>query len=259
MSDMGIYKITNTVNGKVYIGQSTQLSRRLNKHLKDLKKNRHHNQHLQNSYNKYDDVFEIEIIEYCNDESELDDLERYYIAYYDSMNPQKGYNKEDGGSLNKHLSAETRKKISENHHDVSGVNHPMYGKTHSAEARKKMSKNHHDVSGVNNPMYGKTHSAETRKKISEASKGKTFSAETRKKISEARNTTGFYRVSKHNNNCKQGFSWRYTYQNKEISYVNILKLKDKVEAQGLPWEIIDEEKAKESLELNNKYHKGEYK
>ena len=130
----------------------------------------------------------------------------------------------------------------------------MYGKTHSAETRKKISEANKGKAPWNK---GKTPSEETRKKISESLKGKTHSTETRKKISEARNTTGFYRVSKHNNNCKQGFSWCYTYQNKEISRVNILKLKDKVEAQDLPWEIIDEEKAQKSLELNNKYHKGE--
>lgn len=151
MSDMGIYKITNTINGKVYIGQSVRLSRRLDEHQAHLKNNRHHNQHLQSSYNKYGNVFEIEIIEYCDDESELDNLERYYISYYDAMNPIKGYNKEDGGGLNKHLSEEIRKKMSE----------ARKGKTPSAETRRKMSEAH---KGKNHHMYGKTHSAETRKK-----------------------------------------------------------------------------------------------
>lgn len=280
MSYMGIYKITNTVNGKVYIGQSVRLSERLNKHCNALKNNYHPNQHLQNAYNKYGDVFQIEIIVYCDSEEELDDLERYYISYYDSMNPQRGYNKEDGGSLNKHLSEETRKKMSKNHPDMNGANNPMYGKMHSAETRKKISE---AMSGENHPMYGKTHSVETRKKISESLKGKKHSEKTRKKISKARkgkklsektkkkmseaksqamNKTGFYRVHKQKeNNYKQGFTWCYRYPNKStrksIRNVNLLKLKEKVEAQGLPWEIIDEEKAQKSLELNNKYHKGE--
>lgn len=323
MSDIGIYKITNTANGKVYIGQSTQLFRRLDSHQVDLKNNHHHNQHLQNSYNKYGDVFEIEIIKYCNDESELDDLERYYIEYYDAMNPTKGYNKESGGHLNKHLSEETKKKISDsqkgekNHmFGKKGKNNPNYGRTHSEETKKKISD---AKKGKNNPMFGKTHTEEAKKKISKAhkgkthseeakkkmsennarywkgkifpeevrkkmsnaQKGKTLSEETRKKISESRkgqslseetkrklseihNTSGFYRVNKKkDNSCKQNFLWCYRYyindKRKEIKSTNLLKLKDKVEVQGLPWKIIDEEKAKESLELNNKYHKGEYK
>lgn len=33
-------------------------------------------------------------------------------------------------------------------------NHPMYGKHHSEETKRKMRENHADVSGKNNPMYG---------------------------------------------------------------------------------------------------------
>lgn len=88
-----------------------------------------------------------------------------------------------------------------------------------------------------------------------------------KKISESvskahKGKSGFYRIGQHKDKCcKQGFIWEYRYfENKKrkiFSSANLLKLKDKVEAQGLPWEIIDEEKAQKSLELNNKYHKGD--
>ena len=62
--------------------------------------------------------------------------------------------------------------------DMSGKNHPMWGKHHTLESRKKMS-----VSGKKrslftpNPMLGKTHTPEARKKISEARKGKKLSPE----------------------------------------------------------------------------------
>ena len=46
--------------------------------------------------------------------------------------------------------------MSENHPDVSGENHPLYGKKHSEESKRKMSENHPDVSGEKNPMYGRS-------------------------------------------------------------------------------------------------------
>lgn len=59
----GIYTIYNKINGKLYVGSSSQLKKRIRQHLSDLKANRHKNQHLQRAYNKYGgDNFEIIII-----------------------------------------------------------------------------------------------------------------------------------------------------------------------------------------------------
>ena len=44
---IGIYKIINTENGKIYIGQSINISHRWNCHKYDLKNKRHKNLHLQ--------------------------------------------------------------------------------------------------------------------------------------------------------------------------------------------------------------------
>ena len=72
------------------------------------------------------------------------------------MNPKKGYNKEDGGNLQKHLSEETKKKISKaKKGKYQGENHPMWGKYHSEESKKKMSE----------AKKGKHHSEETKKKM----------------------------------------------------------------------------------------------
>ena len=87
------------------------------------------------------------------------------------------------------------------------------------------------------------------------------SEETRKKISETRshkyNATGFYRVYKAKDNAlKQGFRWSYQYLNESkkqtIMSLNLLELKDKVEAKRLSWKVLNEEKAKQSLEENEK-------
>ena len=68
------------------------------------------------------------------------------------------------------------------------------------------------------------------------------------------NTSGIFRVSLHKQKkCSKGFTWKYYYhvgkKRKCISSVDLLKLKEKVLAKGLEWIILDEEKAKASMEL----------
>lgn len=86
----------------------------------------------------------------------------------------------------KHLSQDTRNKMSQNHADVSGEKNPMYGKKHTPETRNKISQNHRDCSGEKNPMYGKPRSQETKDKISKANKGKRHTQETKDNYSKAR-------------------------------------------------------------------------
>lgn len=75
----GIYKFTNTVNNKFYIGSAQNLRRRFFKHTNLLNKNSHHSLHFQNAWNKYgEDVFIYEVIEYC-DEKDLLLREQYYL------------------------------------------------------------------------------------------------------------------------------------------------------------------------------------
>lgn len=162
---VGIYKISNTINSKVYIGQSIDIQRRFSDHMRMLNDNRHYNKHLQASYNKYGkEAFLYEVLCVC-DITELDDMEVFFIDYYNSINPEYGYNKESGGSINKSVSAETREKHRINN---SGSRNPFYGKKHTKEHREKIrklsslhrhseatkqkiSENHADVSGENNP------------------------------------------------------------------------------------------------------------
>ena len=95
---VGIYKITNQVNGKVYVGQSNDIYIRRCCHKSELRKNRHHNIHLQGAWNKYgEENFIFETIEECN-EDELDKREIYWINYYKSNDENYGYNLTIGGS-----------------------------------------------------------------------------------------------------------------------------------------------------------------
>jgi group I intron endonuclease len=163
---MIIYKTTNLINGKIYIGQDSKndpkylgsgifLKRAIKKHgYKNFKK---------------------EILEECNSKEELDERERYWIKRLDSQNVSVGYNIANGGQGGGIHTEETKKLIGSYHK----------GKTISKEQREKTSermKNFNnysqefldeqkkDKNGENSPMYGETASEETKKKMSEAHK-----------------------------------------------------------------------------------------
>lgn len=149
---------------------------------------------MQNSWNKYgEDNFVFEILETCDTEDQLNELEVKYISEYNATDRNCGYNRESGGSLNKHMSEETRKILSEKAKGryvgeknpmygvhlkcsdetkkklseiMSGSGNPMYG-IHLKKTDEQKKKQSEMFSGVNNPFYGKHHSEETKKKISE--------------------------------------------------------------------------------------------
>ena len=121
---MIIYKATNKINGKCYIGQTRHsLEHRKAIHLRCAKKGV--KTHFYQAIRKYgEENFEWEIICSANDKKHLNELENFYIQKYDSI--KHGYNMVDGGDNNimdiesvktKHdeimRSAEMRKKISE--------------------------------------------------------------------------------------------------------------------------------------------------
>ena len=94
-----IYLITNTVNGKVYVGQTNQLlHRRWGLHKARARKNEGYTAHLYNAIRKYGiDNFDIKEIATCDTEEWSNYLERLYILIHDSMNPKIGYNMTSGG------------------------------------------------------------------------------------------------------------------------------------------------------------------
>lgn len=84
---MGIYKITNLFNGKVYIGQSIHIERRWKEHCFFSA-----NSLIGKAIQKYGKQnFSFEILEEVQDEEVLNELETKYIKFFDSLAP-KGYN-----------------------------------------------------------------------------------------------------------------------------------------------------------------------
>lgn len=162
----GVYAITNIVNNKKYIGQSVDVYVRWRNHKSALKNNRHNNEHLQSAWNKYGaENFIFEILAICDD-SEIDDVEQYYISLFNCMNNECGYNRESGGHSNRSVSEESRKKMSDK------------------RTGTKLTDEHKQKIGLSSK--GHTLSDCSRDKIRDALTGIKRSDETRKRVSNSR-------------------------------------------------------------------------
>lgn len=87
-----IYKITNTKNGKIYIGQTRDIRKRSSDYRNAHKKEIRHGMY-QKIYEEGTDNFKLEILEKSDDDSKLTERENYYITTLEATNPEKGYNK----------------------------------------------------------------------------------------------------------------------------------------------------------------------
>lgn len=201
-----IYKYTNIHNNKMYIGRTCQpLSQRAGLNGQNYKGSTY----FWNAIQKYGwDSFSCDILESELDAKTASEREIYWIKYFQSDNPNIGYN-----IINKVLSDYSDKhgnKISEKLKDNCGEKNGFYGKHHTEqtkqhfrdlftgkhpteETRRKMSeaRQKHPLVGELNGMYGKHHTEEACKKMREARKinppkgmlGKHHTEETKKRIS----------------------------------------------------------------------------
>lgn len=149
-----IYKTTNLINGKIYVGlhQNTEFNENYFGSGKLLKK----------AVKKYGLTnFECEVIEWCETKEKLAQREVHWISKLEAKVKGTGYNLHEGGGMppsqkGTTLSNETRKRISEGlKGKYGGVKAPWYG-----------------IKGKNNPNFGIKRTEEEKEKISRTKKGK---------------------------------------------------------------------------------------
>lgn len=204
-----IYRITNKINGKTYIGQ----------HLyKDLNNNyMGSGKRLWEAYRKYGiENFKKEILVFNISKKEhIDLLEKTFIAAEkEKVGAENCYNLANGGEggYTGPKSEEAKKRLSER---MKG-NTWNKGKHHSEETKRKISESGKGRTPWNKGMpgtwLGRHHSEESRKKMSEARKGKKltpFTEEHKKKISEAKKGKKFSEDHKKKlSEAKKGKHWK---------------------------------------------------
>ena len=147
-----IYLLTCLANGKKYVGQTVRsLHVRWVTHFNGAKHPGKKKFYLHRALLKHGkEGFQISLVCSCYSKEELDLMEDLYIAAYDTMNPDKGYNSRRGGGNGK-FSAESRKRCSESKRGLKyqprkiagprGIDHPNFGRKATLEARRKMSEN----------------------------------------------------------------------------------------------------------------------
>jgi group I intron endonuclease len=150
LTPVAVYKIVNTVNGKLYIGQSVDPYKRLVRHFSNSSGCTKLKRAIQ-LYGK--NSFRLDIIHWCDDKKDANELETFLIEESESIN--KGYNITPGG-----------------YGTGAGKQNPFYGKSHSLEFKLRHS----------NLMKGRVVSKETREKLRIAGSNRIMSEVTKEKL-----------------------------------------------------------------------------
>lgn len=170
----GVYRCFNRKNGKVYIGSSNGVEKRIGGHICQLDAGRHANPHFSAAWRLHGrESFEWRLMRECS-EGELIEVEQEYMDLYMSWDGDCGYNIADKagrppGRKGHKKSAETRRKMAE----------AAKKRFEDPERRRMMSER---LRGENNPMYGKKHSPEMIEVYRQKSTGRKHSPETLEKM-----------------------------------------------------------------------------
>lgn len=119
--ESGIYRIRNVVNEKMYIGQSINVEKRLQTHLKELQSGEHANYILQKDFDNYkEENFVFEKIHTCEEEF-LNPMEKYFIEKYNTT--YNGYNIKNGNSAvkSKYKNKSLKEKLLEKFNSFSSI------------------------------------------------------------------------------------------------------------------------------------------
>ena len=155
---MYIYKVTNTIDNMIYIGQCKKSYDKTKSYYGSGVKIRGE------IYIHGKENFIKELLEECSTLEDLDIRESYWIQYYDSANPAIGYNTRLGGNSSG-FNTSFKNKMS---NATVGDKNPFYGKKHNIESINKMS---NSKKGSKNPNFGKQPDDEVKTKISNSLKG----------------------------------------------------------------------------------------
>ena len=169
---VGLYKITNTVNGKYYIGSSNNFSKRWSKHRNTLRRGKQGNAHLQAAFNKYgEEAFVYEVFREFEEGTDASIVLQAEQAILDSFTEEDWNYKVYNISRcveNTYRSEETKRRLSEIQKEKwADPKHREYMEQFFCQKGIRMSDEH-------------------RRKQSEGQKGKKFSEERIKRMSENR-------------------------------------------------------------------------
>ena len=172
-----LYRITNTLNNKVYIGQSNDPEYRWKQHKYDSRRTKPI-QYIHRAIAKYGiENFIFEVIATCLTQEDTDETESILIKQYDSRNKELGYNLMIGGSYGGHSEETKQKQREATLNQIATKGHPAQGRVVTEEEKEL-----HRKARLENPME---YTEELRRKMSEAHIGNQDSEETKKRKSES--------------------------------------------------------------------------
>ena len=158
-----IYKITNNVNQKIYIGYTKgKIESRFNRHIYE---SQNPTSILHKSLSHHgSDKFSIETIYQSVDCNHIQEMEKYFIKFYNSYYTfGKGYNMTLGGDGGATFTGRKHTKESLLKKSISAkINHQKYPRTHSEETKEK----------IKNSLLGRIQSQSQKNKVSAALKGR---------------------------------------------------------------------------------------